>query len=175
MRLIYDRISPITGERSVLVEPDPEKHDNLWLCMDTGYHTYELNWKEGSDVIDTLEKDMAELVVNTKIVDDNKNVWYYITLINPFVMLSPQKHNDAIVWEICPLDNASDPNDPDIMMVIEGLDNEYIYRKKLQEHVRTFSAGEFSQAFDMYQTVSSSVHGMIKELAKSMANNNGDN
>ena len=91
MRLVYDEISPWSGELSVMVEFDSVKQDNVKLCMDTGYQTYEKHWKVDSPSIEILEAQQPKIITDTKKIDAGGNVWYKISLVTPLVVLMPTR------------------------------------------------------------------------------------
>ena len=88
MRLNYDEISPITGNLSVMVEPDTTKNQNMKLCMESGYQTFD-SWKDGSEIVEKFLSVSPQLIKNTAIIDDNENVWVKIIMMTPDVVLSP--------------------------------------------------------------------------------------
>lgn len=97
LRLSYDEISPITGNKSVLVEQDPFTNDQVKLCMESGYQTYLKNWKSDNiELISDLEKQFPEDITKTKIVDSNGNVWYKSYLVSRNVILFPEE----TVWKV---------------------------------------------------------------------------
>ena len=77
-----------------------------------------------------------------------------------------------MAWELCPLENTSDMNDVNIVMVIGGGENSdepAIYRKKAIQHRRLFSFDKFASAFELYQSVTASVYGKVADM---FSNNN---
>tara|TARA_R110000868_G_scaffold9099_9_gene46058 strand:+ start:590 stop:1078 length:489 start_codon:yes stop_codon:yes gene_type:complete len=88
MRLNYDEISPITGNMCVMVEPDSTKNQNMKLCMESGYQTFD-SWKDGSEIVDTFLAASPQLIKNTSVVDATGNVWVKIIMMTPDVVLNP--------------------------------------------------------------------------------------
>jgi hypothetical protein len=93
MRLTYDEISPLTGNRTVLIEEDAFSGDIVKLCMETGYQTYENSWKaENEEIVANLENQFPYQVVDSKFIDEGGNIWYKCFLISPNVLLYPDEH-----------------------------------------------------------------------------------
>jgi len=165
MRITYDDISPFTGNRVVMCENDPDKRDVMKLCMETGYHTYELNWKEGSDVIDIVEKSFPKRIIDSKKITEDGNIWYKLILITPFVMLMPDvtKSGDDC-WCIFTLKDGN-PDEDDIVMVVDSVDGDPLYRAIDHDTKKEFPNDKFELAFDAFQTIGSTVYGKIFEMS----------
>jgi len=88
MRLNYDEISPITGNMCVMVEPDSTKDQNMKLCMESGYQTFD-SWKDGSEIVEKFLSVSPQIIRNTAVVDDNENVWVKVIMMTPDVVLNP--------------------------------------------------------------------------------------
>jgi len=88
MRLNYDEVSPITGNMCVMVEHDSTKNQNMKLCMESGYQTFD-SWKDGSDIVNKFLSVSPQLIRNTAVVDDNENVWVKVIMMTPDVVLNP--------------------------------------------------------------------------------------
>jgi len=99
LRLDYDEISPICGEKTVLVEYDGDTNDYVKLCMKTGYQTYVDSWKTSNPDLVTYESELPQEIADTKYLDGT-NVWYRITLQSPNVILYFQHGK----WKVSPLD-----------------------------------------------------------------------
>ena len=162
--MVYDELSPFTNNRRVLIEPDADKNDYIKLCMDTGYHTYDIHWKVGSDIIDIVESGLPNIIIDTKrIVGDN--VWYRLLLITPFILLTPEYSGDNINWAIYTLKDA-DPNVDNVIMTIEDDEHKPIYRTIDPDTKKVFPENQFEQAMDMFQVIGASIYGKIAELSK---------
>ncbi len=103
MKLNYDEISPITGNKSVMVEYDEDKGQNMKLCMESGYQTFD-SWKDGSEIVDKFLSVSPELIRNTALVDDNENVWVKIIMMTPDIVLAPDirqtEDQDDFIWKV---------------------------------------------------------------------------
>jgi hypothetical protein len=107
MRLLYDEISPITGNKSVLVEHDQFSGDDVKLCMESGYQTYFTSWKiTNEELIADLENQFPYDVVKSKFIDSGGNVWFKSFLISPNVLLYPDD-NSWCVANLIDLDPGS--------------------------------------------------------------------
>jgi hypothetical protein len=167
MRITYDEVSPFTGNRRVMIEPDPEKQDNMKVCMDTGYHTYAESWKKESDVIDIIENTFPSILLDTKRVMDDGNIWYKLMLVTPFVMLIPERFGDnESVWAIYALKNGN-PETDEIVMEIAAVDGTPLYRSIDVDTRKEFPDEKFELAMDAFQSVGAAVYGKIFEMAKS--------
>jgi len=88
MRLNYDEISPITGNMCVMVEHDSTKNQNMRLCMESGYQTFD-SWKNGSEIVEKFLSVSPQLIQNTAVIDENDNVWVKIIMMTPDIVLNP--------------------------------------------------------------------------------------
>ena len=107
MKLSYDEISPITGNKSVLSEFDHNAGQEMKLCMESGYHTF-TSWVEGSDGIQRFEESAPDIVRDTKF-NDNGQFWYKIIMMTRDVVLYPDLVDDGIVWKVSTFKFVDDP------------------------------------------------------------------
>lgn len=159
MRLNYDEISPITGNMCVMVEPDSTKNQNMKLCMESGYQTFD-SWKDGSEIVEKFLSVSPQLIRSTAVVDENENVWVKIIMMTPDVVLSPdlrQVEADAYedIWKVSSftlLDEGVLP-EPNIVSVQVG--NRF---KILDESTsKVFAKFEFEEAtLEFYKRVNQS-------------------
>jgi len=163
MRVTYDKISPFSGNKRVMIEPDGDKRDNLMVCMDTGYHTYEDNWKIDSDVIDIVETTFPAILTASRKEGDG-NYWYKLMLITPFVMLMPEVVDETPVWAIYALRDGN-PIADEIVMEVESVDGSPLYRAIDSESRAEFPDGKFELAMDAFQQVGAAVYGKIFDMA----------
>ena len=71
MNLDYDGISPITGNKCVLVEADQKTNIESYLCMESGFTSHEKLINE-SDFQKKYETRLTDLMKSCKIIaDDN--------------------------------------------------------------------------------------------------------
>ena len=92
MKLDYDEISPITGNRSVLVEVE---NDSVFrFCVESGYCHY-------SNVAPVeFESTCPEHLRDTKFFAGDAGIWYKITLNQGDVMLYPDVYDGDNVWYV---------------------------------------------------------------------------
>jgi hypothetical protein len=87
-----------------MVEPDSTKNQNMKLCMESGYQTFD-SWKDGSEIVDKFLSVSPQLIRNTAVVDENNNVWVKIIMMTPDVVLNPdlrEKEDGTFedVWKV---------------------------------------------------------------------------
>jgi len=102
MKIEYDEISPITGNKKVLVEYDTVRGDVVKMCMDTGFqtliNTYNPNtngeWFE-------QKKSMPSFIAKTEFVEPNAQHWYMIPLrVGDYVLWAKSDSNGKRWWII---------------------------------------------------------------------------
>tara|TARA_R110000822_G_scaffold128195_7_gene263904 strand:- start:260 stop:793 length:534 start_codon:yes stop_codon:yes gene_type:complete len=172
MRTGYDADSPFTGNRSVMSEPDPSKEDILKLCMDTGYHTYELNWKTGSDVLTLVEETLPQQIVDSKREVNDGNTWYKMMLVTPFVMLIPETIDDVDKWIIYTL-KEGDPTKDEIVMTVPNVDGDPLYRTIDVQTRQVFDADKYSDAMNAFQVIGAAVYGKIHDMVMGETTDSG--
>lgn len=171
MRQTYDEVSPITGNRRVLVEYDEERQANMKLCMETGYHTYD-TWVSGSDIVRNVESELPDIIRKSAVIDSSGHPWYKLILMTPFLLLIPELVNDTDeAWVIYALKWAEDGDD--VIMVVPGDDGEDRYRTIDPNTRQEFPANKFSEAMDVMQTLGAAIYEKLKELSDSK-NGDGD-
>lgn len=89
MQLTYT-YCPITDRNTVLKDWDSSVNQNMSLCMETGYHTFD-SWKEGSEEVANLLSYSPEYIDRTKIIDKHSQVWTKIVIQTPNVVIYPDK------------------------------------------------------------------------------------
>lgn len=126
MRLNYDEISPITGNMCVMVEPDSTKNQNMKLCMESGYQTFD-SWKDGSEIVEKFLSVSPQLIQHSAVVDENGNVWVKVIMMTQDVVLNPdlrEKEDGTYeeIWKVSSftlLDEGVTP-EPNIVSVKVG-------------------------------------------------------
>lgn len=146
MKLTYDEISPITGNRTVLVEEEEFSGDNVKLCMETGYQTYQFNWRvENEEIIANLENQFPYNVVDSKFIDPGGNVWYKSFLISPNVLLYP----DEKTWKVAFLVEL-DPGDG-VPIQVPTSENTFATKYLDEANSSTFEETKFEDALFEFQ------------------------
>lgn len=160
MYLVYDEVSPFTGERSVMIEYDDTVDDRMLICMDTGYVTYDKLWREDEDYHEMLRLKMPETIWDTrKIV--NGRVWYKLCISDVLVDFKPEIVDGVEVWVIYKLKHVSHDYDGDKRLLIVRLDddddddtlNTAIYRAVDLDTRVEFPSTDFSAALSMCQEI----------------------
>lgn len=128
MRLNYDEISPITGNMCVMVERDETKNQNMRLCMESGYQTFD-SWKEGSEIVEKFLSVSPELIKSTKFIDDSGNVWVKIIMMTPEVVLNPDlievDGEVCSIWKVSSFKLLDEGVIPDPKMVTVQVGNRF--------------------------------------------------
>ncbi len=100
MKLDYDMISPLTGNKCVIVEADENLAINSYMCIETGYTTTD-NFKVDSDVILQYEKQISALMKKIKFIDKETNlIWYPAFMPVPGAMLYCEGESENWQWKV---------------------------------------------------------------------------
>mgnify|MGYP001308188758 CR=1 FL=1 len=101
LKLDYDDISPFTGNKCVLIEADEHTNSESRICMETGYTTMD-KFKIGSPSIEEYEKNIPQLYLDTKYVDNLLGqIWYLATLRTPIACLyADGTSKDDYTWKL---------------------------------------------------------------------------
>ena len=155
LKLDYDEISPITGNKTVLCEYDANMQDTTKICMATGYQTYLNSWKQGSDLLSDYELQLPTEVLNSKVVDSNGNVWYKTVLQSPRVILYPKGE----FWKVVPLSESPNEVDEIVPIIVPiGLDNRGTRYLELSK-AKTFDSDKFEEAlFSFQELIADEIH-----------------
>lgn len=100
IKMNYDEVSPITGNKSVLVEHLPEGGFTK-MCMDTGFHTYSV-WTPGAAELEKFEAGVPNIVKETALLDGETGlVWYKIIMISDKSWLYPDVDAEGTeIWKV---------------------------------------------------------------------------
>ena len=152
MKLDYDDISPITGNKSVLREYDPVLKDTVKMCMESGYQTYLKAWRtDNANFLEEYESTLPVNIKETKFEDSSGNVWYKTVLQSPRVLLFP----DADVWcvvELVDVPTATDANSMVAVGVPVDQDGNYATRYMDYQSAQYFGEFSFEDAIFAFQT-----------------------
>jgi len=107
MRLVYDESNPFTGKRTVMVEWDENAQQNMKLCMQTGYHTFD-RWcldGNGNPVFEDLKnfiKQCPDEIYSTYRVDEHGQVWFKIVMQARDHVLYPwyDEKTESSIWKV---------------------------------------------------------------------------
>lgn len=152
LRAEYDMMSPVTGNKCVLAEADPDTGITSFMCMESGYVSSE-NMLQGSDRVMAYEQ-MAttELMRDLKIVDDDDRVWYPSFIQMPFAMLYCEGESTT-QWhwslaEIIPIEAEEQLRYP-----VPGSEDEYFTSKLDTGNAKVFDKLDFESAFAELYTI----------------------
>jgi hypothetical protein len=152
MKIDYDDVSPITGNKCVIIESDEKTNEESRLCMESGYTTKD-TWKTGSDMVKNYEEHVTELMCNLKFEDDLTSLtWYPSTMVTPIVMLYPKGANIAEwCWEVAEVTPIT--GEERLKYPVPGIEGQYYTNRVDIENAKQFSQGEFESALDTFYGV----------------------
>ena len=96
-----EEISPITGNKCVMVEADEKTNVESYLCLESGYTTTD-RFEIGSEASKKYESTLTELMINAKIEDKPTGlVWYPAFMRMPGGMLYCEGNTkDSLKWKV---------------------------------------------------------------------------
>jgi hypothetical protein len=167
MKLDYDEISPITKNKCVVAEADPESNVESYLCMESGYTTTSLLVKDG-EYIKKHEENITELMMDAKYEDQETNlVWYPTFMQMPGGMLYPEGTTKELKWRVAkvvPIFGDERLNYP-----IPGEEGQYYTSKLDVDNAKTYDTHEFKSALDyLYDIVKETIENENKLRDNSM-------
>ena len=146
MKLEYDAISPITGNKCVLIEADTQSNTESYICMESGFSTHE-KLVQDSEFQKQYEDKCTELMLSCKFIDDDKKAWYPTFMRLPGGMLyaeGPSKDNwNWKVAKIIPLVGEERKKYP-----IVGQTGSYHESKLDVENANQYDNTDFQLALD---------------------------
>jgi len=167
MKLDYDEISPITGNKCVLVEADPEQNVQSYLCMESGYTTTDMLSKD-SEYIKKHEEQLTDLMLDAKHEDDQTGlVWYPTFMQMPGGILYPEGSPKAIEWKVAKVVPIF--GDERLQYPIPGKEGEYFTSKLDVDNANSYNTGDFKLALnDLYDIVKETIDNENKLRDNSM-------
>ena len=149
MKLDYDMISPITGNKCVIVEADENTSINSYMCIETGYTTTD-NFVIDSEFVKSYETQITELMKKIKYVDeDMKLVWYPAFLNVPQAgMLYCVANDNSYHWEVAEIVNLL--GEERLKYPIPGKINEYYTSRLDTDNAIQFEKENFENALDHF-------------------------
>lgn len=151
INLEYDEVSPITGNKCVIVEADEQSGDEHRMCMESGYVT------RTSLVIDTeactqYEQGCTELMKKLQVLDPTTNtVWYPTFMQMPGGMLYCEGNGitpDDYQWciaKVIPVMGDERKKYP-----IPGKEGEYFTSRLDVENAQKYPGNMFEKALDIF-------------------------
>lgn len=147
----FDEISPITGEKMVLVE------DNLRMDLSSGYQNMKDQWiTTNEEVIAEVEQNLPTYILPFKFIADDGNVWYPMMSYSPTAIIFPIKSLDeTFVWAVSRVErliNKDDINTHFVFPIPLKVDGkpEQVMHKVNNTPEKVFARDAFELAFDFY-------------------------
>ena len=156
MNIDYDEISPITGNKCVVVEAEPENNVISYICMESGYTTTD-QLVTGGLYIEQYEAKLTELMIDAKFEDEKtKLTWYPTFMQMPGGMLYPDGTVHNLKWKVAkviPLIGEERLEYP-----IPGREGEYYTSTLDVENANIYDTGDFKIALDeLYNIVKETI------------------
>jgi hypothetical protein len=167
MNIDFDEISPITGNKCVVVEAEPDNNVISYLCMESGYTTTDQLVKDGP-YIEKHEEQLTELMLDAKHDDEETGlVWYPTFMQMPGGMLYPDGTPDAIEWKVAKVVPIF--GDERLQYPIPGKEGEYFTSKLDVDNANSYNTGDFKKALeDLYNIVKETIDNENKLRDNSM-------
>ena len=151
LKLDYDEISPITGNKCVIVEADTETGEEHRMCMESGYVTRS-SFKHNSIACSTHESGCSALMIKLRVNDNNlKTTWYPTFMQMPGVMMYvegqgkvPGDYNWSVA-KVVPIVGEDRLKYP-----VVGKENEYHTTRLDVDNAVKFKGFEFETALETF-------------------------
>ena len=146
MKLEYDAISPITGNRCVLEEAEPNSNTTSYLCMESGFTSHE-HLHDESEFQEKYEQHLTELMVSCKVIDDDNRAWYPTFMQLPGGMLYAEgKSAQSWKWKVAKVIPIL--GEERLKYPIPGKQNEYHTSRLDVDNAKTYDNNDFQTALD---------------------------
>ena len=156
MKIEYDEISPITGNKCVLIEADENTNIESRICMESGYTTNE-RLKIDSVDITKYESTITEYMRTMKYTDDELGCIWYPTFINfPGGMVYCEAGDNELVWKTASVVEMSD--EERLKYPIPNKEGEYFTSRLDVENAKTYDKYDFKTALDELYSLIKEVH-----------------
>jgi len=149
LKLEYDEISPITNDKTVMVQED-EQGNITKLCMESGFMTHEL-WKNDSESHETFKAGMTSLMRDLAHKDSAGGYWYPISISTSKVIFYPAGSTEEWGWCLTPvkeIPEAEAENYP-----IPGRQGEFYGSVLDFDNSIVFEHTDFEKAFDTFYEI----------------------
>ena len=149
LKLDYDEVSPITGNKCVIVEADEHNGENSRLCMESGYTTKD-SWKTDSEVIEKYEEHVTQLMRDLKHEDAELGLtWYPSTMVTGTTMLYPKGETlEDWIWEVVQVVPLI--GEERLQYPVPGTEGQYYTSRVDLEGAKQFAQNDFVQALDLF-------------------------
>jgi hypothetical protein len=141
----YDEISPITGNKCVIIEVDEQSNTTSYICMESGYVSntmFEFESPAQLQYHDTVSQLMRDL---SKVDDERNLVWYPAFMQTPAGML--YLAGDAIEdahWEVAPVIPISEQDKE--KYPVPGKEGKYFQSRAATELADKYDSQDFEAA-----------------------------
>ena len=156
INLDYDSVSPITNNRCVVEEANPQDNTISYLCMESGFTSHE-NLIEDSDFQKKYESQLTELMLACKVLDNGNRAWYPTFMSMPGGMLYAEgKTKKKWKWrgaQIVPI-----VGDDRLKYPIMGKVGEYYTERLDVENAKTYNKEDFASALEELYTIVKGAH-----------------
>jgi len=146
----YDELSPITGNRSVLIEADTATNIESRICMESGYTTKDTLLIGSQAAMDYESMGMTEFMKAVKYDDENLGtVWYPAFIQMQHAMLYCERvdaSSNTLVWKVAQVKEIDAKLQ--LQYPIPGKDDEYYTSRLDVENALTFEKLQFKAALD---------------------------
>jgi hypothetical protein len=148
-----DEISPLTGDKTVMVDKDPATGLTSKLCFKSGFTTNSF-LIEGSKTVQDLNSQLPKIATDLQIIDKLGWVWIPMMQNTEDAVIYPVGIKEDWKWQVSPLnttkkkvkeDKDFNPNDPGNYMTVEV---DY-------ENAKDFTSDQFEKAFEYFINYSS--------------------
>jgi len=156
MKIDYDEISPITGNKCVIVEADENTNVESRICMESGYSTAD-TLKTDSKTIETYEQSLTQFMRDKKFVDEDSGlVWYPSFMQLPGGMLyCDEIDNSELQWKVAGVVEISDEDRK--QYPVPGKSDEYYTSRLDVDNAKTYDKYDFETALD-------DLYAMVKKV-----------
>lgn len=153
LRAEYDMISPVTGNKCVLAEADPDTGITSFMCMESGYVSAENMINESDHVMTFEQMNTTELMRDLKMVDADNRVWYPTFIQMPFAMLYCEGESvSAWHWSLAEI--VTIEGEERLKYPVPGKDGEYFTSKLDTDNAKVFDKLDFENAFaELYSII----------------------
>tara|TARA_R110002012_G_scaffold201465_2_gene370381 strand:+ start:1439 stop:1963 length:525 start_codon:yes stop_codon:yes gene_type:complete len=146
----YDEISPITGNKSVLIEADPNTGIESRICMESGYTTSDTLIIGSDAILKYEEAGLTEFMRAMKYIDNNLGtIWYPAFIQMERSMLYCDRHDQSsnkLAWKVARVVNIADIDKT--KYPVPGKINEYYTSRLDVENALLFDQYQFKAALD---------------------------
>tara|TARA_R110001592_G_scaffold21149_3_gene85828 strand:+ start:656 stop:1135 length:480 start_codon:yes stop_codon:yes gene_type:complete len=155
MKLEYDGISPISGNKCVLEEANVHDNTVSYLCMESGFTSHE-HLLEGSEFQTRYETTITDLMLSLKLTDDDNKAWYPTFMQLPGGMLYAEGTSESWNWKVAQVINME--GDERLQYPVPGKTDEYYTSRLDVDNAKTYDNDNFEIALnELYSIIKEAV------------------